>query len=395
MFYFVFISGFFSTTTFALLDLSIAADATHALVILVYSLTIFLYMVLCFDYRRARRLDFIISENYGRVSFEPRFFPVSFLLLLSSAITIFYFQVLVGYNLALAAILGGVEDFTSMRLAAYSGEVATGGGIVNQFRNTIMPISYFSLVALIFSIGHKKFAIAFALFFFPFFVWSVAGAGQRAYLFFSIVALYIFMSSIGRVKPIHIIFAIGLFIIFFGYQSFSLGRTESVDFMVAFAELADRLSGANQIGTVLGFQYIYELPVQYGAEWVEAFSGLIPGVKGSDLAHRVHEHMYGSYRGTAPVAFWVSLYHNFGIFGIPIVLPIILYLFEISRNLLLRPASIFVLMTYSFFILYAALLPISDPVQPFNNGLFGIALALLVYGVRNKAGGLKFSVRGR
>lgn len=387
--YFAAFSTFFSITSLGLLDLNRNDDTAHALLIILFNFCILVYCLFFFDYARAEE----VSKRLSRIQPAPaRLPPLLALLSLSIAISFIYYKFLVGYNLAFFSIFGGIDDFTSMRLAAYSGERYTGAGVINQFKNTILPITFFTLVVEMRRRYGAKVGILAGIALMPVFFWSIAGAGQRIYLFLSIVGLFIYLYALGKVKIIHLASVFAVFLVVFTFQSYALGRTEEVSINAAVGQVIERFSGANQQGTVEGFRYVSRLDVQLGSEWAAGLFGLVPGVKGSDLAHRVHEYMYGSTRGTAPVALWVSIYHNFGFIGVPIVLLLLLKVVDSARALLAKQHTKFHLMSYSFLALYLGLLPMSDPFQAINNGIPGIFFALLVYSLRIRRGSFVLSL---
>ena len=144
-----------------------------------------------------------------------------------------------------------------------------------------------------------------------------------------------------------------------------------------------RLFSDNQTSALVGFRYIYDQTVQFGAEWLTDILGILPGeYKGSDLANRVHALLYGSDRGTSPVSLWGSVYYNWGWFGILLFPPLLSFVYcVISKRFLKRPnyTSLEIAgYAFSFYILGAWIA--SGPMQLVNNGI--VACAVLIFGLR-------------
>jgi hypothetical protein len=176
-----------------------------------------------------------------------------------------------------------------------------------------------------------------------------------------------------------------IFVLVFSSFSNALGRIGEDGFLAGILELGKRLFVDNQIGTVQAFRYIGQLEIEYGYQWMQIIVGYIPGVPGSDLVNRVHEYMYGSIRGTVPLAMWASIYHNFGLIGIPVALVLILKVIELSRQLLANiQKNEFWVMWMSFFCFYVAVLPSSEPFQIVNNGLLGLILLFYIFRPRQQ-----------
>lgn len=393
LFLFAGISSFFSTTTVARIDFTHSSDELHASIIVAFNLIILAYIIFFYDYRKSVEINKkIVLMQDGAVE-TLRLTPVVLLLIISVAVSFAYFNFAVGYNLAFVSFLGGVEDFTSMRLAAYSGDTYTGAGLVNQFKNTILPISFFLVVMEAYRRGGLVYGAVLGILLLPVFVWCIAGTGQRAYLFFSVAGLLIFLDAFDRIRYVALIPLFVVFFVFFGYQSYSLGRTSGVSVDVILEQILARFGGDNQAGTIEGFRYIASQPIQFGSEWFMALGGLIPGVKGSDLAHRVHEYMFGTLRGTVPLALWVSIYHNVGFWLFAPCMFVFLKSIERVRDFFLKTRSVFHVMTFSFLSFYIGLMPISDPAQLINNGLPGVVFAIVFYGLRMRNWSLELHFR--
>lgn len=380
---FVLFSAFFAIATIPNLDLYREADYQHLLVIVTYFLSLLGYYFFVFDHRRDAVTTRVWVEKDGSLAKNGRLHFLGTLFFLSFLVTFVYFQFIVGYNLLFLALTSGVDDFTSMRLAAYSGENYTGAGVVNQFKNTILPISFFSILIVLWSL--KRRAVFFVTFVIltPLYLWSILGTGQRTFLFFNFVCLALYMIYSGKVSVLGLSVSGLVVVFFFSLFSFFLGRTSGLSFVDTIDQLVWRIFLSNQMGSVVGFRYVFDLPNQYGAEWMQVLTGMVPGVRGSDLPNRIHDVMFGSFRGTTPVSLWVSIYHNFGLLGIPLVLFFILKVVELSRLLIKffskEAPSLVVL---SFFCFYIGIMPMTNPFQILNNGLLALLFFIFLYGFR-------------
>ncbi|MBK6618516.1 MAG: oligosaccharide repeat unit polymerase [Nitrosomonas sp.] len=393
---FILFSGVFSQGVIFNLNLMREDDYQHLFSIVLFFIAIFIHVLISHNYKREIYISRVWAAKTPVPDKQEKFISLVLALLICALIIFIYFQYLVGYNLFFLALSGGSEDFTSARLASYSGDTYTGAGVVNQFKNTIYPISYF---ALSFAIAAKYGKLALSIFLvltIPFFLWSILGTGQRTHFFFCITSLLLFLFYTGKLQLKYLIPIISTFLILFTIFSVALGRTKDITLLDGFSELLSRVFLDNQIGTIEGFRYIYNIPIQYGTEWARVLFGYIPGVKGSDLSHKVFEYMYGTSRGTAPIALWASIYHNYGIIGVPFVTLLLLKLIELSRVMLIVvPKSNFWVMFLSFLFFYIGIIPATEPFQILNNGLFGLIFLYFVYGVHLDRRGLFFRLSPR
>ena len=68
-----------------------------------------------------------------------------------------------------------------------------------------------------------------------------------------------------------------LFYLFITFLQGRLGFSLSIDGIVEiFDQVVHRIFGSNQLGAVIGFRYVYDLPIVWGGEWLEALRGLGP-----------------------------------------------------------------------------------------------------------------------
>lgn len=380
VFLFTIFNWFFSIGTLANLDLNLLADREHIYLIITSAAGIFVYSVLFFNWGRYRITEDIFAN---RIASGPSSYnnPMTWALFIFSIFVSFvYFRILVGYNLFLPALVGADLDFTSLRLASYAGDTYTGAGIVNQFKNTILPITFFCIISIYAYSKNWFFLFGFLLVATPIFLWCIMGTGQRTFLFFSIIgALYSFSVQNKKVSILASAAMGAVFVFFFGILSSVLGRTSDTSAIGTLVEISHRLLNANQAGAVFGFRYVYSKEIVYGAEWLQALNGFLPGVPGSTLSNEVFDSVFGGFRGTIPVSLWTSVYHNLGIIG---VFPAAIFIMKIieAAHFVLRfiPITRLHLISYSFMCIYFAIMPVTPPFQILNNGLLAIILVFLL-----------------
>ncbi|MBK8507141.1 MAG: oligosaccharide repeat unit polymerase [Candidatus Competibacteraceae bacterium] len=382
IFYFIIFFSLQATGTLPPLDLDMESDWVHACILALASFVILLYII--FFYQRLYIVRLVKKWQASPECYMTKLQIQKIILLMSTSIVIslIYYK-LVGYNLFLVALKGGSEDFISMRLAAYSGEIYTGAGVVNQFKNTILPITFLALLLYTHQIRRP---FIFTIFFFtltPIFLYCIMGTGQRSYLFFSLVMLIIYYLNTKKINKMLLAIFVSGFIFIFGIYSVMLGRQEESSLFAIIGQLYHRIFVAQQMGALVGFNYIYGQDIQMGYEWWESFRGLIPGLPGSDLSHRIHALIFGSTRGTAPISLWVSMYHNFGILGVTIGTFILMALLQRAFKFILQfERNTINSMSSAALILYCGLLVFGSPFQIINNGFIG--LILLYFTIRPK-----------
>ncbi|WP_446721061.1 O-antigen polymerase [Luteococcus sp. H138] len=257
------------------------------------------------------------------------------LFLLSLFITVAYYYT-VGYNVLALGIKGmftGVsEDYTNLRLESYSSNRYLFPGYVNQFKNIILPS-----LALVWIHGvietRQRGARLTSVILVGVCILALLGTGQRgAFMLFSLaVLLFLYRLSPNRFRSRAPRF-LGLVVPLMLVSTFLLGRSSAAlssatslfgQAGVLFKELGKRFMYDNQWSGAMAYQYISMNPTQWGREWVQAISGILPSNPGSSLASDVFAYLYGTNRGTAPISMWGSVYYNFSWFGL-LVFPVVL-----------------------------------------------------------------------
>jgi oligosaccharide repeat unit polymerase len=224
----------------------------------------------------------------------------------------------------LTDIAGQVKDLRLHSYSALTGEAYFAPGYVNQFKNTILPIVATTTI-FYYLIFRSRISAMAAIVVSSLSVFFLIGTMQRAPLFWAVFifcAIYLSGMAIDRKLSVISLFMMGVvFLALFGIISVMLGRGISGGTMldnvgVIFSSFFRRIFSGNQIGALVGFDYVYNEPVVWGREWLQGFVGIMPNRVGSNLAHEVFEIMFGSQRGTAPVSIVASIYHNCGSFGV-------------------------------------------------------------------------------
>ena len=261
------------------------------------------------------------------------------LVLFSVMISVLYF-IAVGYNVFLLGIInlfsggGVVENVSDLRMASYNSDM-TGNyyypGYVNQFKDTLLPISLFYLWAKRRIIQRRKLFLKYVLTFLSLVsVVLILGTGQRGAFVLAMLQGGAFLMVVSNQKERRkiIIFGASFLMSFMILSTFMIGRTSSGVFNLgeSLSAIWWRIASANQTGAVIGFrEIIYKEPAQWGAEFWQSIVGLLPGVRGSMLSNRIAQKIWGGY-GTAPPSNWGAIYYDFHWFGL-VLIPAIFSIF--------------------------------------------------------------------
>jgi len=344
--------NFFVGTTYQMGLMPDKSDSLH-FVAMVVGLVCYLSVVCFASLRLNLRRD---RENFTKssvvaVPVHMHVRIISFLIL-SLGVSILYY-VAAGKNL-IWMIISGVqfEDFSGDRISMYSGEEYYYPGYVNQFKNIIFPIC---MAYYVFERSVKRQPVNLRLLvIIPLTVFILAGTGQRAYLVDSFLAIclssYFIFGVTKRSKRIILLSLVGIFLIF-GSMSYAYYSLDDQGLMAIVWKILARIFLVQQEGGLIGFHAVYDMPNALLSEWGQALAGILPGVSGSGLAHRIHEIMYGSYRGTVPVSHVGSAYLNGGL----ILVAVFFGLMGLFHTLLIKrlykgPKSIIRCLCYGFVI---------------------------------------------
>lgn len=362
---------------FSFFDLNNTADQTHATIILISPILFLighLFAIGNINFEEIyvgfwnKNIEFL-SKKQNNV--------ILALFIVAIIFSLLYYQ-LIGYNLMWLTLTSNVDDFISMRLNAYAGEKYFAPGIFNQFKNTIFPI----LFIYFYYINRKKHWIKFYLIGVgSILLYCLLGTGQRTFLITSAVIIFFILFALKRGqinKKVLLLGGMAIFILF-TILSFYLKRSEDVSIISGIEALIYRIFDSNQYASVVGFRYIYSLDTQYGYEWWQSFTGLIPGIKGSDISNRVFAIIFGGTRGTAPLSVWGSAYHNFGFLGCIVLGFFIGFIYtKIYIRFLYGKFNVLRVCVYGGMFAYLAMWVAGSPAQLLNNGLIGCIFILLI-----------------
>lgn len=249
------------------------------------------------------------------------------LILLSIGICALYYAA-IGYIAFFESIQsiagGGDEDIADLRIQSYSGSRYLFPGYVNQFKNSLLPalVMVVGVAAFHFRSRGRHWLVILLV---PITLVFVLGTGQRApfvrALIFVTIAFYLIApKSMKKYAPRLALVGVPLFFL----ATFATGRAgeelAEADgplgmVQVFFEQLLFRIFGSSQLGSVVGFRWVYDQSIPTGSEWTQSLLGLLPGQAGSDTANQIFALLYGSTRGTAPLSLWGSTYYNFGMEG--------------------------------------------------------------------------------
>jgi len=248
----------------------------------------------------------------------------------------------------LASLTGNQYDTQTARLASYSGSKYFFPGYVNQFKNSILPVTTLAIVHSLW-VRKLKWRTPVTLAMLAVMFVMVAGTGQRGavVLVFIVAALAAAKSRMLTRTRLAIAGVVGLagFVLqtaLLQRQAAQLNAAQGLlDHIAVFAEsLWSRAVLVNPFSGLEAFRYTERLPTAWGKEWLEDLSGVLPGRGGSTLANQVFKTLYGTDRGTAPASLWGGIYYNFGpLLGLLVTVIIAFALLSLTRRLFMTPPS--------------------------------------------------------
>ena len=314
------------------------------------------------------------------------------IIVVSVAVCIMY-QMSVGFNLLFEGMVsifsgqGRIEDAATLRLEFYGGEEYFAPGYVNQFKNILLPLMVLFLLArkVILKNSGRIHGLFIAILMFVS-LYFLLMTGQRAPVFWiGAIAVVYFLVVLPRKKAVkYSVAVVGIFTVSFLALTLILGRggigslEGADDYLELFLQLPERLFSINQASGVYGFRYIYERPVQYGADWVAQLQILLPGKGGITIDNELNALFTGTTRGTAPPSIWGSIWYNFGLLG-AIIVPFILgIVYQNTYYRLIRgPKTLFRTLAFTFFFVSLGTWGVGGPFWLVNNGLLAVVLLIL------------------
>ncbi len=285
--------------------------------------------------------------------------------LFSALVCVAYFAS-IGYNVFLLGLSNLLENGTSLtnvselRLASY--DTSGSGqyhfpGYVNQFKDTIFPLTLFYLWTLYFSEPNRAgrlFTFSLLLGLTVASLIAILGTGQRGAFVLAMVMGGSFLTVVLPSSRKFVLFflSVGIALPLFAISTQINGRAESKEFDLSSVLFAiwQRLASDNQWGAVLGFRMlICDLPIQWGAEWWESILGISPWHGGSSLSSDVARIVWRGGSGTIPPSNWGSIYHNFSWFGVVVIPLVTCTLFgAIQQRFYTGPKTVFRTMVYVY-----------------------------------------------
>lgn len=268
-----------------------------------------------------------ISESYERFwtkkvtidSIDSRLI-IYFIFILSGIITIFYYSQ-VGYNIFLNIILGvTIDDYATLRIDSYSGENYFAPGYVNQFKNVLLPLSLSIICVWFLLMKKKKLFLIFLTVGSIFCIVALLGTGQRAFLAYSVVALFFGITAFKDLKistialPSVLLFV--LFSLMSSFYKFDSNQNNENLVLDSMGKSMERFFYTEQEGALTSFEYLYDQDHVYMSETFEQIRGLVPGQKGSFLEHHLFSLRHGTTRGTETYATLSGFYYNGGILAV-------------------------------------------------------------------------------
>lgn len=249
---------------------------------------------------------------------------------------------------ALARLTGHPYNTTNARFASYAVGRYFFPGYVNQFKNSILPIT---TIAIVHSLWVRKLrwrapltivmlAVMFVM---------LAGTGQRgaAVIVFIVAAMAATKSRLLTRARLAIASAVGIAL--FVLQTALLQRQATqlnagqgpLDRIAVFAEsMWSRAVLENPSAGLTAFHYTQRLPTAWGKEWLEDLSGVLPGRGGSPLANQVYQTLYPRGLGTTPTSLWGGIYYNFGpVLGLLVTVIVGFTFLLLTRGLFTMPRS--------------------------------------------------------
>jgi oligosaccharide repeat unit polymerase len=380
--WFIMIQWLLAVGTFILIDLEIVSHVIYVLSYFLSTIFFIFGVAIYWNYstiKTAYKIFWNKNISIDRVSVR---ITVKVIAIISIIITILYYNA-TGINFFISIVTGNIiEDYTTSRLATYSGDKYYFPGYVNQFKNVMLPLCFSVLLAWAWYSKSKIKSWSLFFFGFPFLLYALLGTGQRAFLVYAYFASFLGISILTKI-PKKIKYFIGLialsiFSVFtFYYKSLDLS-SPSIYYSV-FIEIFKRIFFYQQEGGLIGFNYIYNLEITWFKEWFQGLVGILPGIQGSDIDHRIHAIMYGSHRGTVPLSFVGSSYHNGGILNVISISFIVGWVYSlIYHRLLCGSRYISRCFLYGALFFYLSILPLGSPISMINNGVVTLLILLFL-----------------
>jgi len=386
VFWWLFAMGLIAIGTFVLIDLSHPSDAAHLAAFLIAICTFALSCLVYSSRFGVRHALQLYRQRPEEPDTSDAVTMTALLLLVSAVVTIVYFYLL-GFNLFVLLLTGSVGDYSGMRLSMYSGDEYFAPGYVNQFKNTLYPLTATAVVIWVRRRG-SRFAWPLTTALVGFGVFALLGTGQRAYILFAMfAAVYgVHLLSMGQGRSflmrkalLVMLPAFGLFtVLTIAYRDIEgAGAGEVI------SEIAERFLRVQQEGGLIGFRYIAERDTPWFAEWAKGLIGIIPGREGSTIAHEIHGEVYGSTQGTIPLTAVGSAYQNGGLAAVGMLFWALGFVYSLLYHRFLSGArTVLRSVAYGVLFFYLATYVVGPPESLIDAGAVTVVIFLLLRKLR-------------
>lgn len=297
--------------------------------LLVYLISLVMFIIGTCLVKKGKKEETInIYSNDFRKSSIRRIYS---LIILSIFICVWFF-IKIGGNIFLKVLLSFfTKNIVNITEDRFESSAVIGVGYIYQFRIVILPI--LSIICLISKHKYSYFLFIIMLIF-------SLGTGQRGG-FVTIVIIF-FLSILLEKKITHkkildsnlvLFFVLAFFL--FAVMTIANGRVLGSGSLQA--AILDRVFHDNQVSAIAGWRYVYQMPIQFGRDWLMMLKDILPGKNDYlPLSRQIFSLFYGTTRGTAPPCIWTSVYYNWGIIGIlyiPLIMGFIYKKIETNRHI--------------------------------------------------------------
>lgn len=319
------------------LDESIEADIVHLCVMVIAQFGI-MFGSIVVDLSFGRKKSIVANFNKSELLIDQNTNSVDYLVHLICIVSIIVcvtYYIAIGYNFMIVALRSLIFESSvlsnarELRLLTYSGDRYLAPGYVNQFKNILFPLMCMYLYVKLLYIKNNKYR-PYVILYTVLSLLFLAGTGQRGATIYAIITAVILinltLNDKDRIRH-NLVFFVSSFLLF-SLLSIFLGREvkdlNQLDFNNLLSLFTGRIFDANQLSSVIGFRYVYNLDTVWGKEWLTDLISLLPGQRTDlSIANIVHGVLYGTTRGTAPISIWGDVWLNFGLIGI-IIIPVLI-----------------------------------------------------------------------
>lgn len=308
---------------------------------------------------------------------------VAIVLVFSGVVTTAYYNA-VGGNILLSILRGGeVEDYSSARLATYSGDNYFAPGYVNQFKNVLLPVTVSIIGGWVWLRRWRLTLLGVAVVGGGLVSVALLGTGQRAFLVYSYAAVLFGLSAARTLKwrhlllPSLVVFAIFAFVTSF-YQARNL-EDASNRYLAIVLKAIDRFFVIEQQGALGAFRHIYTQETVYFTEWRDQLVGIIPGKPGSTLQHDLFYLVHGTDRGTESYAVLTGFYYNGGIAAVVVCYGLIgIVHAALYRRFVSGSRTVFRVFSYGALFFYLSSFVSGGPSSLIDNGVVTLLLLICI-----------------